>query len=596
MNQRGLSLVAFSRKYFSCLLLLFIVSSSTHALQVPNALQEYIELDDEAYSYEVVSNLALPGATAYIVRMTSQHWRSDTEVDRTLWEHAMTVVVPDTVASSTAVLFIDSGDNLDDFLAPDDTQLQVLVTLATATNTIAAAVGQVPNQPLTFLDEPDEARFEDDLVAYSWDMSMGTGDLIWSAYVPMAKSAIKALDTVENVAADLEVAVQPEQFAVFGFSKRGAATWFTAVFDERVVAISPGVFDTLNFAPSLELQRLTYGEFAAELVEYDTRKVLDRFRTKEGKRLAKAVDPYVYRDLVDIPKYIINTSGDQFYPASTQFYLSELQGESLIRYVPNTGHSGENGGFENAIFGLVAWYQRIVSGTPRPGLSWDFDTHSKQFSVETTGEILSVTLYTAENPEARDFRFPTFGPNWQAQTLTPGANGAFNIPINDPVQGWKGYFVEIAFQGVSVLPEVYSTPIFITPDEFAFTLEQPVLDPRNKQYWQQKLADMIDQGMIDQELSDSFPIRILGRNFVNDIESALDILSDTSNSSRKKALQECLVTRLNIKDGQLGWYSRFKLWVTGKLDTWKIWNIANRLFKHDFYYGARSLCKSINAS
>ncbi len=66
-----------------------------------------------------------------------------------------------------------------------------------------------------------------------------------------------------------------------------------------------------------------------------------------------------------MPKYIVNGSGDQFFcPDSSQFYFDDLQGEKHLRYVPNTDHGVDSS--IDAVTSMVAFYQMIIAGRPRP--------------------------------------------------------------------------------------------------------------------------------------------------------------------------------------------------------------------------------------
>ena len=65
--------------------------------------------------------------------------------------------------------------------------------------------------------------------------------------LPMAKSAVRAMDAVQAVAK--EGASDVERFMVPGASKRGWTTWLTGAVDDRVAAIAPMVIDTLNSRP-----------------------------------------------------------------------------------------------------------------------------------------------------------------------------------------------------------------------------------------------------------------------------------------------------------------------------------------------------------
>ncbi len=172
---------------------------------------------------------------------------------------------------------------------------------------------------------------------------MDTADYSWPVYLPMVKSAVKAMDTVQAILPRIR------KFVVTGFSKRGAATWLTGAVDPRVKGIAPGVFDFLNFAPQAKHDVKVYGCFASALKDYDNYRISQRIDTPEGIALGLVVDPYSYirrpgfRKRLRLPKYLINSSGDQFFlPDSARFYWNRLPAEKHIRYVPNSDHSLSN--------------------------------------------------------------------------------------------------------------------------------------------------------------------------------------------------------------------------------------------------------------
>jgi len=361
-----------------------------------SALEDYVnQPDPEFYFTPVGPPIPLPGLTAHVLHVTSQTWRSPEEVDRTLWQHYLTIFVPDNLVSDINLMFVIGSDN--DEGPPDLTEdeAQALALLATASGTVVSILQQVPNQPLIFTNDPspDNERREDELVAFTLDRATRTGDYNWAAYLPMVKSVVRAMDVVQSfVPTVTSPALDVSQFVVTGFSKRGATAWLTAAIDNRVIAVAPGVFDALNWAPSLENHRASYGMFSDALEDYLEFDILDRLRTPEGRELLQVIDPYAYRDRLTMPKFIINSSGDEFFPPnSAQFYLGDLAGETLVRYLPNTNHSGENGGLDTALLNLLAWYQRIIFDTPRPQIDWTFDADGS-FRVTTSANPAQVLL------------------------------------------------------------------------------------------------------------------------------------------------------------------------------------------------------------
>jgi PhoPQ-activated pathogenicity-related protein len=573
--------------------LVCILSTQVYAgTKTHSILEKFVKSGNDVFSYEAVSTIPLSGSTAHIYKMKSQDWRKPSEVDRTGWEHRMTVVVPDDLRSKKAIVFIFGGENTPDFLKPNPGRLGILATFANQTGSVAIQVSQIPNQPLVFADEPDDGRTEDGLVAYSFDTAMGLNDYTWTAYLPMTKAVVKAMDAVQMIAEDLKLAKKPKDFVLAGFSKRGAITWLTAAVDTRVCAISPGVYDTLNFIPSIENQRKTYGAFNDSLRDYVLRNVLDRLRINEGQELIDVVDPYAYRDRVNIPKYIINAAGDEFYPPdSSLHYIDSLKGETLLRYVPNTNHGGSNGGFESSLQGLLAWYSKIVNEIPRPKIKWE-TSPDNTLKVSINSDDATAVLWSATNI-SKDFRLMTFGPNWHATPVPISSDGKVDIPLNVPESGWSGYFVEISTQDNPELVEKYTTPVIVLPTTDPFSLEQPTYSPKSKTKWQELLADIISGSIENSKLVNSFPIRNIGNKTVLTLTDAYELLIDDIDSNEMPALQECLVTRLNIKDGQLGWYSIPN--ENGSLSLWKWWNYADYFYRAKMYSVSEYICASMNS-
>ena len=56
----------------------------------------------------------------------------------------------------------------------------------------------VPNQPLVFADDPGNQRNEDAIIAYTFDKFLKTQDPTWPLLLPMAKSAVRAMDTIQD--------------------------------------------------------------------------------------------------------------------------------------------------------------------------------------------------------------------------------------------------------------------------------------------------------------------------------------------------------------------------------------------------------------
>src|SRR6266481_164646 len=71
------------------------------------ALDRYVHTPDTNYSYHLASTIKGDGYTTYIIDLVSQSWLTTNEVERPLWQHWLTLVKPDKVASSIGLLFIN---------------------------------------------------------------------------------------------------------------------------------------------------------------------------------------------------------------------------------------------------------------------------------------------------------------------------------------------------------------------------------------------------------------------------------------------------------------------------------------------------------
>jgi PhoPQ-activated pathogenicity-related protein len=423
------------------------------------ALDRYVAVRDTNYSFRLVKTIQNSDYTGYVLEMTSQSWLTTNEVDRTLWKHWLTIVMPPIVDSSKSLLFISGGGNGN--TAPESVDSK-LAAIARGTKTVVSELKMVPNQPLVFAGE-SRGRSEDALIAYTWDKFLRTGDERWPARLPMTKSAVRAMDTVQTFCASAEGGrVKVDGFFVAGGSKRGWTTWTTAAVDKRVVGIAPLVIDMLNVEPSFRHHWEAYGFYAPAVGDYERMGLMEWNGTPEYRALMKIEEPYEYRDRLTMPKFIINSSGDQFFlPDSSQFYFNDLPGVKYLRYVPNTDHSLRN---SDAWETLLVCYQAVLYNAPLPRFSW---TRQKDGSirVQTMDRPSAVKLWQATNPNARDFRLQTLGPVWQSTPLTDEGHGVFIGKVEPPAKGWTACFVELSFPAsYGRLPFKFTTQVSVVPD------------------------------------------------------------------------------------------------------------------------------------
>lgn len=438
----------------------------------PTALDRYVYAPDAHFAYQLVKSIEVAGAKVYVLDLTSQQWRTEAEVDRTVWEHWLTIVVPEQLAHKTALLYIGGGGNGNE---PPDAPDPMVMQVARKTNSVAAILYQVPNQPLVFADD-GKRRSEDAIIAYTWDKFMRTGDETWPLRLPMTKSAVRAMDAIQEFCARPESGgATVRDFIVAGGSKRGWTTWTTAAVDKRVVAIVPAVIDLLNLVPSFRHHKAVYGEWSPAIDDYVEMRIMDWLDTPEFAALMKIVEPYEYRSRLTMPKLILNGSEDEFFlPDSSQFYINDLQGPTYLRYVPNVGHALLP---SDAPLSLLTFFKAYVEGTSLPKYSWTFpDANTTR--VETPDKPKAVKLWQATNPKERDYRTYKVGALYQEQNLEAQADGSYTGHVENPPEGWTAFFVEVTFDAGDGLEHKFTTPIRVVPDTTPFKYEPPTELPK----------------------------------------------------------------------------------------------------------------------
>ena len=430
------------------------------------ALDDYVHSIDGSYEYEVIKRVSGEGFTTYIVDLTSQTFLTKKDINRTKWKHWLIIVSPDQIKHTTGMLVIGGGDN--DGSVPKEPD-QLALEYAKATNSVVATLGMVPNQPLTFVGET-KPRWEDAIIAYSWDKYLTTGEERWPLRMAMTKSAVAAMDTIQSVILE-EEDKEIKKFVVTGASKRGWTTWTTAGVDGRVEAIVPVVIDLLNLEPSFEHHWSVYGFWASAIQDYVDMKIVDWWSSEEMRSLIALVDPFSVKERFKMPKLLVNAAGDEFFlPTSSQFYFDELPGEKYLRYVPNANHNVSEG--TDALETILAFYASILNGVDRPKFSWELEKDGS-IRVLSGSKVKEVIMWSATNQKARDFRKDTIGNSWEPKVLQQNEDGTYvGIPIK-PKKGWKAYFIEMTYETPFGLNLKLTTPVRVIPDTLPFKYQTP---------------------------------------------------------------------------------------------------------------------------
>ena len=157
-------------------------------------LDAYVHSDDASFKYVIKQVKEFDEYFIYSIKMNSQNFLQKKDVNQTVWSHWLTVIEPKKVKVETSLLVIGAGDTND----PLPKTQNELIQLALASNSIVGELRAIPNQPLKFSDE-SFPRWEDAIIAYTWNKFFLTGDSRWPARMAMTKSAIAAMDTIQIV-------------------------------------------------------------------------------------------------------------------------------------------------------------------------------------------------------------------------------------------------------------------------------------------------------------------------------------------------------------------------------------------------------------
>ena len=295
-------------------------------------------------------------------------------------------------------------------------------------------------------------------------------DPLWIPRLAMVKSAVRAMDTMTALmASEKGGKVDVKNFVVAGGSKRGWTTWLTGAVDKRVVAIVPIVIDVVNVQACSINHFCAYGFWAPAVGDYTRHKIFDWHGTKEYDALMRIEDPYFYRDRLTMPKFVVNASGDQYFPPdSSKFYFGELPGPKYLRYVPNANHSLRGSDAQESI---LAFYNAILTKTAMPKFSWEM-AKDGSIRVKTEDTPIEVNLWQATNPKARDFRLEAIGPAYKKSRLDPTETGTYVARVAKPEAGWTAFFVELTFDSGMKAPFKFTTQVSIVPDVLPHKIEE----------------------------------------------------------------------------------------------------------------------------
>ena len=379
------------------------------------------------------------------LEMVSQRWRGQ------FWSHHLLVLRPNRPRNpDIALLFITGGS----YGAPKEKDLGFFKLWAQQAGAMVAVLNKVPNQPLY------DGRREDALIAYTFKQFIKTGEPDWPLLLPMTKSAVRAMDALQQFAKQ-EWNQNVRRFVVSGASKRGWTTWLTAAVDRRVAAIAPMVIDMLNMKAQLQWAEKVWGTQSEQIHDY-TEMGLDKKIDHPGVvQIRQWVDPYSYRARYTMPKLILLGTNDPYWVVDAlRNYWNGLPEPKLVCQTPNAGHGLGDG--RKAAAAIAAFFEMVADRKPIPSMQWKIQRRSDaaRMTVRVRPDAKAFRVWTAESTEDRDFR----DEKWTSAPLRRGPTAEAKALVKAPSAGWRAFLVEAQMRSPRGLPYTLSTEACVVPD------------------------------------------------------------------------------------------------------------------------------------
>jgi PhoPQ-activated pathogenicity-related protein len=416
------------------------------------AMQAYLNNSDKSFEWKLQDQARGDGVTLYRLLFISQQWRGIT------WKHEMFVIVPDILKYKDAMLFITGGhlDKGEPSQHKWDEDLAVSLSNVAKTNmSIVALIWQVPNQPLY------DDLTEDALISYTLHNYLQDHDFTWPLLFPMTKSAIRAMDAVQEFSKKT-LKRKVEHFVVSGASKRGWTTWLTGANDKRVKAIGPMVIDVLNMPVNIDYQKKVWGDYSIEIEDYVKLGIAQQLGTQGGNDLTKMIDPYSYRKTLTMPKMIFMGTNDPYWPTDAiKNYIDSIPGDNHICYTPNAAH--DLGDKKKAFATLSAFFGTTVTNGKYPICNYTISDDHKVMTlkIKTTPELLVDAIVWSADSKDQDFR----DEKWTEKVLNAAKESEITVQVKIPESGFKAFYVDLKYNAPFGDDFTQSTRMFVANDK-----------------------------------------------------------------------------------------------------------------------------------
>ncbi|GGM97570.1 PhoPQ-activated pathogenicity protein [Dyadobacter beijingensis] len=430
--------------------LLAAIAANAQKVTPENALESYLGNGDKTFKWELKESFSRDNLTFYQILLTSQNWREFT------WTHQLTVIVPKENKHDDALLFITGGSNTNELpnwnSKKDEKMYASLGAVATTNQAIVALLKQTPNQPF-FGDLTEDA-----LISYTLHHFKKDKDYTWPLLFPMVKSAVKAMDAVQQFAGK-ELKHTVNKFVVTGASKRGWTTWLTGASDKRVEAIAPMVIDVLNMPVSLDYQIKSWGDYSVQIEDYVKLGIPQSTGSPDGQAITTMIDPFSYRAKLTMPKMIFMGTNDKYWVVDNiKNYLDKIPGNNMLHYVPNAGHDLGDG--KQAMEALSAFFGATINKRPYTECKWSQSVSNRKVNLDiktTSDALVDVILWSANSPD-QDLRNDT----WTAQSLGISQKSAVKVTADLPANGFRAFYVDLKYKTPAGDLYTESTRVFLT--------------------------------------------------------------------------------------------------------------------------------------
>lgn len=383
----------------------------------PNELRTYVGAPDGSFAWSLQST----GSRRTELQLTAQTWRGIP------WVHSLSVHRASELGD-TAILYITGGE-------PNLLDQADAGTLAELSGLPVATLFNMPNQPLFELEE-------DALIAYTFDRYLEGNGADWPLLLPMAKSAIRAMDAVQAWSGG-----RIGRFVLMGESKRGWTAWLAAAtHDPRIIGIVPAVFDNLDIPTQMAHQLHLWHAFSEEISDYTKLDLQSKLTTKAGATLSRIVDPCSYSSRVRARILQVHGANDPYWAVDARRNYERCLPESAtVLTLPNEGHVFA----EKALyFATAAAFALACSlNAAWPSLYYQLDERNIFFvklilSDRSAASCTYVRLFVAETEDAV-FSSAT----WEVEShFRPVGLPEFWAPLPEPRRRYQAAFILADFE------------------------------------------------------------------------------------------------------------------------------------------------------